>query len=224
MIKTNLVDLEQMFTLLDEAKEVEDIPNAQELDVSEGKVEFKHVSFHYDPKVPVLNDVRTPWTISPVFFKGSFSRIFPRSPPLQLSFVVKPGTMTACVGHTGAGKSTITRLLFRFYDTTGGQVLIDGRDIAEVTQSSLRKQIGVVPQDTVLFNDTIEYNIRYGRINATQEEVVRAAQMARIHDFIMGLPDGYQTKVGERGLRLSGGEKQRVSIARAILKNPPSTA
>lgn len=131
--------------------------------------------------------------------------------------------MTACVGHTGAGKSTITRLLFRFYDTTGGDILIDGQDISEITQSSLRKQIGVVPQDTVLFNDTIEYNIRYGRVNATQDEVIRAAQMARIHDFVTGLPDGYQTKVGERGLRLSGGEKQRVSIARAILKNPQSS-
>jgi ATP-binding cassette, subfamily B, heavy metal transporter len=142
---------------------------------------------------------------------------------LQLSFAVKPGTVTACVGHTGAGKSTITRLLYRFYDTSGGEILIDGKDISQVTQESLRRQIGVVPQDTVLFNETIEYNIRYGRISASQDEVIRAAQMARIHDFIVSLPDGYQTKVGERGVRLSGGEKQRVSIARAILKNPPST-
>lgn len=196
MIKTNLIDLEQMFELLDENQEVQDAPDAEPLIVDEGNVEFKDVVFSYDQKVPVLSGV---------------------------SFKVQPGQLIAVVGPTGAGKSTISRLLFRFYDITDGQILIDGHDIKRVTQESLRRQIGVVPQDTVLFNDTIEYNIRYGRPSATDDEVVRAAQMARIHDFVLSLPDGYKTKVGERGLRLSGGEKQRVSIARAILKDPQST-
>jgi len=193
MIKTSLVDLENMYELLSEKPEVQDDPNASDLQVKEGLVSFKNVYFGYDPATPVLNDV---------------------------SFEIQPGTTTAIVGASGQGKSTIARLLFRFYDPMAGSISVDGQNLTEVTQNSLRKQIGVVPQDCVLFNDTIEYNIRYGRPTATQDQVYEAARLAKIHDFIMGLPDGYETKVGERGLRLSGGEKQRVGIARAILKSP----
>lgn len=193
MIKTSLVDLENMYDLLEEVPEVKDDPDATLLRVPEGNVCFKNVYFGYDPTNPVLNDI---------------------------SFNIAAGTTTAIVGASGQGKSTIARLLFRFYDPVAGSISIDGQDLLDVTQVSLRRQIGVVPQDCVLFNDTIEYNILYGKPSASHEEVVSAAKLAKIHDFIIGLPDGYETKVGERGLRLSGGEKQRVGIARAILKSP----
>ena len=193
MIKTSLVDLENMYELLEEVPEVQDAPDAVPIQVREGRISFRNVYFGYDPLSPVLKDI---------------------------SFEVAPGTTTAIVGASGQGKSTIARLLFRFYDTVGGKIFIDDQDLSTVTQESVRKQIGVVPQDCVLFNDTVEYNIRYGRPTATQDQVYEAAKLAKIHDFIMSLPDGYQTKVGERGLRLSGGEKQRVGIARAILKSP----
>lgn len=193
MIKTSLVDLETMYELLEERAEVQDAPDAQDLQISKGHVQFKNIYFGYDSLVPVLNDV---------------------------SFEVQPGTTTAIVGASGQGKSTIARLLFRFYDPVAGRITVDGQDLQDVTQQSLRRQIGVVPQDCVLFNDTIEYNIRYGRPTASREQVYEAAKMAKIHDFIVSLPEGYETKVGERGLRLSGGEKQRVGIARAILKSP----
>jgi ABC-type transport system involved in Fe-S cluster assembly fused permease/ATPase subunit len=193
MIKTSLVDLENMYELLEETPEVQDAPNAPNIQVAEGRISFKNVYFGYDPALPVLNDV---------------------------SFDIAPGTTTAIVGASGQGKSTIARLLFRFYDPVAGRILIDDQELLDVTQNSLRRQIGVVPQDCVLFNETIEYNIRYGRPSATRDQVYEAAKLAKIHDFIMGLPDGYETKVGERGLRLSGGEKQRVGIARAILKSP----
>lgn len=193
MIKTSLVDLENMYELLEEEPEVKDAPDATVLKVPEGNVSFKNVYFGYDPTNPVLNDI---------------------------SFNIAAGTTTAIVGASGQGKSTIARLLFRFYDPVAGSISVDGQDLFDVTQASLRRQIGVVPQDCVLFNDTIEYNILYGKPSASHEEVVSAAKLAKIHDFIIGLPDGYDTKVGERGLRLSGGEKQRVGIARAILKSP----
>ena len=192
-IRQSLIDMETMFTLLLVDVEVEDKPGAPPLRITEGRVTFEHVSFGYDPRRPILKDV---------------------------SFEVGPGRTVAIVGPSGAGKSTISRLLFRFYDVTSGRILIDGQDIRDVTQSSLRAAIGIVPQDTVLFNDTIYYNIAYGRPDATREEVEEAARLARIHDFVMSLPDGYETRVGERGLKLSGGEKQRVAIARTILKRP----
>jgi ATP-binding cassette subfamily B protein len=151
------------------------------------------VQFHYQPERPILADV---------------------------DFEIPSGKKVAVVGHSGAGKSTLARLLFRFYDVTGGRVLVNGQDVRDVTQETLRSAIGIVPQDTVLFNDTIEYNIAYGRCDAGQEDIVRAARLANIHDFIDSLPEGYKTVVGERGLKLSGGEKQRIAIARAILKNP----
>jgi ATP-binding cassette subfamily B protein len=157
-------------------------------------VKFENVSFAYDPARPIIRDI---------------------------SFAVPPGQTVAIVGPSGAGKSTISRLLYRFYEITGGRILIDGQDISIVTQKSLRAAIGMVPQDTVLFNDTIRYNIRYGRPDATDEEVEAAARLAQVHDFVMSLPKGYESMVGERGLKLSGGEKQRVSIARTILKGPP---
>jgi ATP-binding cassette subfamily B protein len=193
-IKQGLVDLETMFALLSEAPEVEDRPGARDLDVREGRVRFENVSFSYDPDRQILHDV---------------------------SFEVPAGKMVAIVGPSGAGKSTISRILFRFYDIERGRVTIDGQDIRDVTQKSLRAAIGVVPQDTVLFNDTILYNIRYGRPGATDAEVQEAARLAQIDRFIETLPQGYQTMVGERGLKLSGGEKQRVAIARTLLKGPP---
>jgi ATP-binding cassette, subfamily B, heavy metal transporter len=193
-IKQGLVDLETMFTLLGEHPEIDDKPGAKPLSVTGGTIRFDHVSFAYDPARPILKDV---------------------------SFEVPAGKMVAIVGPSGAGKSTISRILFRFYDIAGGGVTIDGQDISEVTQLSLRAAIGVVPQDTVLFNDTIFYNIRCGRADATDEEVYAAAKLAQIDEFIRTLPEGYKSMVGERGLKLSGGEKQRVAIARTILKGPP---
>ena len=192
-IRHALADMEKMFSLLDEHREIEDSPNATTLDVGSAAVRFDHVSFGYAPDRQILFDV---------------------------SFAIPAGNTVAVVGASGAGKSTLSRLLFRFYDVQQGRILISGQDIREVTQSSLRAAIGIVPQDTVLFNDTIYYNIAYGRPEATREEIIVAAQAAHIHDFIESLPQGYDTMVGERGLKLSGGEKQRVAIARAILKNP----
>ncbi len=192
-MKQSLTDMEAMFRLMREEREVADSPGARPLAAGPGEVAFEDVRFGY----------RTDRTI----LKG-------------VSFHVPPGRTLAIVGPTGAGKSTISRLLFRFYDATGGRILIDGQEIRAVTQDSLRAAIGVVPQDTVLFNDTIRYNIAYGRPGAPEEEIVEAAKLAQVHDFVMRLPDGYNTMVGERGLKLSGGEKQRVAIARTILKNP----
>ncbi len=193
-IKQGLVDMEAMFRLLGVAREVADRPGAPPLGVASGEVRFENVRFAYRPDRGILDGV---------------------------SFSVPAGHTVAIVGPSGAGKSTISRLLFRFYDPQEGRILIDGQDIAAVTQASLRAAIGIVPQDTVLFNDTIAYNIRYGRIGASEAEVENAAKLARIHDFVVSTPDGYATRVGERGLKLSGGEKQRVAIARTILKNPP---
>jgi ABC-type transport system involved in Fe-S cluster assembly fused permease/ATPase subunit len=192
-IKHSLADMEKMFTLLEVNAEVKDKPGAPDLHVTAGAIRFEHVDFHYDPNRQILHDV---------------------------SFSIPPGNTFAVVGTSGAGKSTLSRLLFRFYDVSGGRILIDGQEIREVTQQSLRAAIGIVPQDTVLFNDTIYYNIAYGRPDATREDIFEAARMAHIHDFIESLPDKYETIVGERGLKLSGGEKQRVAIARAILKEP----
>lgn len=192
-IKQSLVDMETMFELLDQPAEIVDKPGAPPLQVTDGRIDFEHVHFSYDTRREILHDV---------------------------SFSVPAGARVAIVGPTGAGKSTISRLLFRFYDVSSGSVKIDGQDVREVTQDSVRKAIGIVPQDTVLFNDTIYYNINYGRPEASAEEVYEAARMARIHDFVESLPDGYASVVGERGLKLSGGEKQRVAIARAILKRP----
>jgi ABC-type transport system involved in Fe-S cluster assembly fused permease/ATPase subunit len=193
-IKQGLVDLETMFALLAESPEIEDKPGAKPLEVRDGTVRFENVSFSYDPERKILHDI---------------------------SFEVPAGKMVAIVGPSGAGKSTISRILFRFYDISSGRVTIDGQDIRDVTQQSLRGVIGVVPQDTVLFNDTILYNIRYGRPGATDAEVHEAAHLAQIDAFIATLPQGYATMVGERGLKLSGGEKQRVAIARTLLKSPP---
>ncbi len=193
-IKQALVDIEAMFTLLSQKPEVKDRPGAKPLIVSKGAIRFENVFFSYDDARPILRGV---------------------------DFEVPPGHMFALVGPSGAGKSTVSRLLYRFYDVKGGRILIDGQDIRDVTQASLRAAIGIVPQDTVLFNDTIEYNIRYGRVTATDEDVLEAACMAQIDGFIKQLPLGYKSMVGERGLKLSGGEKQRVAIARTILKAPP---
>ncbi len=193
-IRQGLTDIEAMFDLLDVRAEIVDKPGAPALTVEEGEIVFDHVDFHYDPDRPILKDV---------------------------SFKVPAGKTVAIVGPSGAGKSTISRLLFRFYDVTGGSVTIDGQDLRDVTQASLRRSIGMVPQDTVLFNDTIRYNIRYGRTDAPDEEIEQAAEMAQIADFIRDLPKGFDTEVGERGLKLSGGEKQRVAIARTLLKAPP---
>jgi ATP-binding cassette subfamily B protein len=193
-IRDALTDMEKMFGLLQEKPEVEDRPGAAELVVTEAAVRFENVSFGYHPERQILHGV---------------------------SFEILPGQTVAVVGGSGAGKSTLSRLMLRLYDVNGGRILIDGQDIREVTQKSLRKAIGIVPQDTVLFNDTIWRNIRYGRICASRTEVVRAAKAAYVHDLIESLPEKYDTLVGERGLKLSGGEKQRVSIARAMLKNPP---
>ncbi len=193
-IKQSLTDLDKMFTLLEKNREVDDLPGAKPLAVSAGHVRFERVSFAYEPSRPILHDI---------------------------SFEIPPGKTVAVVGPSGAGKSTLARLLFRFYDIGGGTLSIDGQDIRSVTQASLRQAIGIVPQDTVLFNDTVEYNIAYGRPGATRAEVENAARSAHIHDFISATPKGYETMVGERGLKLSGGEKQRVAIARTLLKNPP---
>ncbi|MEF3047592.1 ABCB family ABC transporter ATP-binding protein/permease [Pseudotabrizicola sp. L79] len=193
-IRQALTDMGEMFGLLGQPAEVVDTPGAPDLVVKGGEVRFDDVRFDYDPTRPIL--------------KG-------------ISFTVAPGQRIALVGPSGSGKSTIARLLFRFYDVTGGAIRIDGQDLRDVTQTSIHGQIGVVPQDTVLFNDTIYYNIAYGRPEASRKEVEAAAKAARIHDFILSLPEGYDTTVGERGLKLSGGEKQRVGIARTLLKNPP---
>lgn len=190
-IRQSLIDMEQMFSLLRVEREVADSPDAQPLALNGGEVRFEAVDFGYDPRRPILHGV---------------------------NFTIPAGKTLAVVGSSGAGKSTLSRLLYRFYDVTGGAIRIDGQDIRQVKQGTLRAAIGIVPQDTVLFNDTIYYNILYGRPDATPAEVEEAARMARIHDFILSLPDGYQSKVGERGLKLSGGEKQRVAIARVILK------
>ena len=192
-IKQALIDIEEMFALLDESDEIADAPGAGDLVAGGGRIEFDSVAFGYDPRRPLLEDV---------------------------SFTIPAGRTLAIVGPSGAGKSTVSRLLFRFYDVDAGAVRIDGQDLRNVTKSSLRAAIGIVPQDTVLFNDTIYYNIAYGRPDATPAEIERAARLARIHEFIVSTPDGYQTVVGERGLKLSGGEKQRVAIARTVLKNP----
>ncbi len=192
-LKHALADLRQMFDVLETEPEIRDAADARPLDVGDGEVRFEHVSFAYDPDRPILHDV---------------------------DFVIPPGQKIAVVGPSGAGKSTLARLLFRFYDVDGGRILVNGQDIREVTQRSLRAAIGIVPQDTVLFNDTLYYNISYARPDATREEVIEAARLANIHDFIASLPKGYDTLVGERGLKLSGGEKQRVAIARVILKRP----
>ncbi|WIV49576.1 ABC transporter ATP-binding protein/permease [Marivivens sp. LCG002] len=193
-IRQALIDMGDMFELLDQPAEVVDSPDAKPLAVEKGRIELRQVSFAYEAERPILHDV---------------------------SLDVAGGQTVAIVGSSGSGKSTIGRLLFRFYDVTGGALLIDGQDVRDVTQESLHAQIGVVPQDTVLFNDTIRYNIAYGRPSAGFDEIVAAAKSAKIHDFILSLPQGYETTVGERGLKLSGGEKQRVGIARTLLKNPP---
>ncbi len=192
-IKQSLTDMDRMFSLLDQNREIADAPDARPLVVQRAEVRFSHVDFAYDARRQVLHSV---------------------------DFAIVGGTTTAVVGATGSGKSTLARLLFRFYDVGAGSVHIDGQDVRSVTQASLRAAIGIVPQDTVLFNDTIEYNIAYGRPGAGRDEVVAAARAAHIHDFVESLPDGYATLVGERGLKLSGGEKQRVAIARTLLKNP----
>ena len=193
-IKQAITDIELMFSILAREPEIRDATNAPPLTVSTGTIRFENVSFAYEPSRRIL--------------KG-------------ISFEVPAGKTVAVVGPSGAGKSTISRLLFRFYDLLGGRILIDGQDIAKVTQKSLRQAIGMVPQDTVLFNDTIRYNIRYGRWEATDAEVEEAARLAQIDPLIRIAPKGYETEVGERGLKLSGGEKQRVAIARTILKGPP---
>jgi len=189
-----VIDMGAMFDLIDTPSEVVDEPGAPELQVTRGHIRFEGVYFAYDPDREIL--------------KG-------------IDLDIPPGSTVAVVGHSGAGKSTIARILFRFYNLTGGRVTIDGQDIAKVTQNSLRTAIGIVPQDTVLFNDTIGYNIAYGREGASEQEIADAARGAAIAGFIQALPQGFETRVGERGLKLSGGEKQRVAIARTLVKNPP---
>ena len=193
-VKQSLTDLDRMFVLLEREREVADALGAPDLTMREGSVRFENVSFAYDPSRPILHGV---------------------------SFEIPAGKTVAVVGASGAGKSTLARLLYRFYDVTGGRITLDGQDIRSVTQNSLRRAIGIVPQDTVLFNDTVGYNIGYGRTGSSTAEVEAAARAAHIHDFIASTPKGYATMVGERGLKLSGGEKQRVAIARTLLKNPP---
>jgi len=193
-IRQSLVDMGEMFDLLGQPAEVSDLPDAKDLKVDGGRIELKDVAFGYDEERPILKGV---------------------------TLTVGAGQNVAIVGASGSGKSTIGRLLFRFYDVQGGSLSIDGQDVRDVTQQSLHDAIGVVPQDTVLFNDTIRYNIAYGRDDATEEDIIAAAKAAQIHEFISSLPEGYETAVGERGLKLSGGEKQRVGIARTLLKDPP---
>jgi ATP-binding cassette subfamily B protein len=193
-IRQGLIDMDAMFALIDTPAEVFDAPDAAALHVSRGRVTFEDVRFGYEPEREILKGV---------------------------SFDAPAGTTLAVVGPSGAGKSTLSRLLFRFYEPTGGRIVVDGQDITRVTQASLRAAIGIVPQDSVLFNDTIGYNIGYGKDGATQAEIEGAARGAAIHDFIASLPQGYESTVGERGLKLSGGEKQRVAIARTLLKDPP---
>ncbi|KQX00456.1 metal ABC transporter permease [Massilia sp. Root418] len=192
-IKQSLADMERLFSLLDQNREVADAPDAKPLHTQGAQVRFSHVDFSYESKRQILFDV---------------------------DFTIAAGSTTAVVGHSGSGKSTLSRLLYRFYEVNQGAITIDGQDLRAVTQDSLRHAIGIVPQDTVLFNDTIEYNIAYGKPGSSKEDIVAAAKAASIHDFIASLPDGYATMVGERGLKLSGGEKQRVAIARTLLKNP----
>lgn len=195
-IKQSLADMERLFSLLDQNREIADSTEAKPLQIAHkegGEIRFSHVNFSYEEKRQILFDV---------------------------DFVIAAGTTTAVVGHSGSGKSTLSRLLFRFYDIQVGSIMIDGQNLVDVTQHSLRQAIGIVPQDTVLFNDTIEYNIAYGKTGASKDEIMAVAKAAYIHDFIESLPDGYATMVGERGLKLSGGEKQRVAIARTLLKNP----
>ena len=192
-MKHSLTDMDQLIKLLDEVPEIEDRPDAQLLNVTQGEVRFEHVAFAYQDDRPILHDI---------------------------DFTIAPGKKVAVVGASGAGKSTLARLLFRFYDVGQGRVLIDEQDISGITQTSLRAAIGIVPQDTVLFNESLQYNLAYARPEATQDEIIAAVKLAQLHDFVQSLPEGYDTVVGERGLKLSGGEKQRVAIARAILKRP----
>ncbi|RLA05490.1 MAG: metal ABC transporter permease, partial [Gammaproteobacteria bacterium] len=193
-IRQSLIDMENMFDLLQMEQKIVDQPDAPPLKVSDGTVEFRNVSFGYEPERPILKNI---------------------------SFEIPKNSTVAIIGPSGGGKSTIGRLLFRFYDLDSGEILIDGQNIAEVQQQTLRHAIGIVPQDTVLFNNTVGYNIAYGRIDADPQEIQRAAKLAQVDHFIQQLPAGYETLVGERGLKLSGGEKQRVAIARTLLKDPP---
>jgi len=193
-IRQSLIDMGEMFDLLQYQREVEDKPGAKALTIDGGAMRFNQIHFGYNDDRTILNG---------------------------LDLTVPAGQTVAVVGPSGSGKSTIGRLMFRFYDVTDGALTIDGQDVRDVTQKSLHQSIGIVPQDTVLFNDTIGYNIAYGRPDASEDEMIAAAKAAKIHDFIISLPDGYDTAVGERGLKLSGGEKQRVGIARTLLKNPP---
>ena len=192
-MKYSLTDMDHLVKLLGEVPEIKDKPDAKELKVTHGEVRFEHVAFSYQVERPILHDV---------------------------NFIIPPGKKLAVVGASGAGKSTLARLLFRFYDVTDGKIQIDGQDIRDVTQASLRSAIGIVPQDTVLFNESLYYNLAYARADASREEIIEAAKHAQLHDFVESLPEGYDSLVGERGLKLSGGEKQRVAIARAILKRP----
>lgn len=192
-MKHSLTDMDQLVKLLNEKPEITDKPGAPDLVVTQGEVRFEHVAFAYQPDRPILHDI---------------------------DFTIPPGKKVAVVGASGAGKSTLARLLFRFYDVQQGRILIDGQDISQVTQASLRAAIGIVPQDTVLFNESLRYNLAYANPQASEEEIIEAARLAQLHDFVQSLPEGYDTVVGERGLKLSGGEKQRVAIARAILKRP----
>ncbi|MBK9235822.1 MAG: ABC transporter ATP-binding protein/permease [Rhodoferax sp.] len=193
-IKQSLTDLDKMFTLMEREREIADLPGAQPLRLQDASVRFSHVNFAYEATRPILHDI---------------------------SFEIPAGKTVAVVGPSGSGKSTLARLMFRFYDVQNGQIQIGGEDIKQVTQASVRQAIGIVPQDTVLFNDTVEYNIAYGQPGATRKQVEEAARAAHIHSFVSATPKGYETMVGERGLKLSGGEKQRVAIARTLLKNPP---